>query len=346
MNTLTLHTNQRLLVDALIKKGASVRLLDAYEELIEVTYQGKKDFLLDRFSSKVPFHVVKMTADKHFAKSIFKENTILTPDGLVFTGNTIKQCLEYAQYIYPVVLKPNWGSHGDHVQVNIKNEQELQLCINQFIEQTSQNDAFIIEKYYPWKEYRLFITEKGGFAVVHRECASVIGDGKSTLKKLIEVENIYRKKLKESTPTSLCPIVIDKEVYRYLKEQNIEEKLDYIPKAGHQIFLRNESNLAKGGKAIDVTDTVHPSIHQLALNALLCFPHLPAAGLDLLCEDITSEINMVNYVIIEINSNPGLAMHTYPTEGISRNVTDLLLDVMFPQFFNDNTHHFKACKNK
>lgn len=328
-----LHTNQRLIAETLLSKGATLRLLDKHDELIEVTYNGKKDFLLDRFSSVVPYHVVKMSSDKHFAKKILRENGISTPEGEVFTNNTLYYALQYAKDKYPVVLKPNWGSHGDHVQVNIKNEHELQHAISFFVKNTSIKEPFIIEKYYPWREYRLFITAKEGFAVVHREWASITGNGSFTIEQLILEENEKRKILKANTATSICPIVIDNEVILYLQEQNINNGLNHIPLLGEKLFLRKESNLAKGGRAIDMTDTVHPSVKKLAYECLQSFPNLPVAGLDLLCEDVTQPLSKDNYVIIELNSNPGLAMHTYPSEGQSRNVTNLLLEVMFPNFF-------------
>lgn len=335
MDISSLHTNQRLLLLALEKYGATFRLLDSYEELIEISCNGKKDFLLDRFSSQVPYHVVKMSADKHFAKKLFSDNHISNPIGQIFTSHTSIEALNYASTIYPVVLKPNWGSHGDNVQVNIKDQAELEKAISLFISKTSSNEPFIIEKFYPWNEYRLFITNKNGFAVVHRQCASIIGDDILSIQELIKKENTHRIHLKNTVNTALCPIVIDSEVTKYLAEHNIHS-LDYIPQYNEQVFLRQESNLAKGGKAIDMTDITHPSIKQLAIQALTCFPGLPVAGLDLLCHDITQPISPDNYVIIEINSNPGLAMHTYPTEGQSRDVAQLLLDVMFPHLILNN----------
>lgn len=335
MDTSTLHTNQRLLIDALLKCGAQVRSLDAFEELIEVTYNGKKDFILDRFSSKAPYHVVKMSADKHFAKKIMKENGINVPEGKVFTGNTALDAIEYFEHNYPLVLKPNWGSHGDNVHVNINSKEQLKNSMKQFIDSTNINNPFILERFHPWKEYRLFITSKGGFAVIHREWASITGNGKNSIRELIEKENEYRIELKKKEPTSLCPIVIDNEVYKFLNEQDIKDGLSFIPLKNQKIFLRQESNLAKGGIAVDMTEEIHPSVKDLAIKTLSCFPGLPVAGLDLLCEDPTKELTCDNYVIIEINSNPGLAMHTYPTKGKSRDVAQLLLEVMFPDLLID-----------
>lgn len=328
-----LHTNQRLIVEALLKKGASISLLDSYEELLLVEYCGEKEFLMDRFSSQVPYHVVKMAADKFFTKNLFIQNNISTPKGAIFTYQNKAKALDYGHKNadFSLVLKPNWGSHGEHVKVDIQNQEDLALAIEEFKNETHVNEPFIIEQYYPWKEYRLFITSIGGFAVIHREWASIIGDGIHTIKQLIDKENNYRTQLKNQQPTSLCPIIIDNEMLRYIKKQQLS--LDSILLKSQKIYLRNESNLAKGGRAIDCTDIIHPSYKELALTALSCFPGLPCAGLDILIQDISQAFNPHNYVIIELNSSPGLAMHTYPTEGQSRNVADLLAQVMFPSWY-------------
>lgn len=329
-----LHTNQRLLVQELIQRGASFKIVDIDDELIEINFQGKTQFLLDRFSAVAPYHMVKISADKHLAKKILTSNGINTPEGGIFTGNNVEEALAYAKLIYPVVIKPNWGSHGNHIQVNLKTAQQLEAAIWYFISNNGHDEPFIIEKFFPWKEYRLFVTQAGGFAVVHREPASIVGDGFYTIMELIEKENKKRIKQKQNSYTSICPIVVDKEVIKTLEEQNIS--LNYIVPQAAKILLRFESNLAKGGRAIDMTDIIDSSFKDLALKCLNSFTGMPCMGLDLICKDIqnVNSINDNQYVIIEANSNPGLAMHTYPSSGKSRNVASLLADVMFPNSKN------------
>jgi cyanophycin synthetase len=332
-----LHTNQQLLVDELILRGATIRVIDLYDELLEISYKGKKDFLLDRFSSVVPFTTSKITADKHLSKSYLVENNISTPYGNVFTYNRKNEALIFAEDNYPLVLKPNWGSHGDHVVVNIRNKTELMDAMSFFSRNCGNESAFILEKFYDWNEYRLFITSQNGFAVIHREPASVIGNGVSNIKDLIAIENERRKILKQTENTSLCPIVLDEEVHKTLLKNGIHQQISYVPRYNEKVFLRKESNLAKGGLAIDYTDLVHPDIKKLAISTLKVFQGMPVAGLDLLCEDVTQPLKPENHVIIEVNSSPGLAMHTYPSIGKSRNVASLLADVMFPDLPSVNT---------
>lgn len=324
----SLHTNQKLLVIELQKRGADIKLISIEDELLEVNFKGKKEFLLDRFSSKAPFHMVKISADKHLAKEIMRSNGVKVPDGEIFTGHNIDAALKYAYGKYPLVLKPNWGSHGDGVQANILNAQELEIAIWQFVASRSKNDAFIIEKFFEGYEHRLFVTALQGFAVVQREPAKVIGDGIHTIEELALIENDKRKTIKEKQYSSLCSILIDSDVDRFLIKENIPEGIRYIPSNKETIYLRNQSNLAKGGIAIDMTDIADVTVKNMAFTALESFPGLPCLGLDLICTDITKPLNQ--YAVIEANSSPGLAMHMFPSIGQPRDVASMMADVMFP----------------
>ena len=324
-----MHTNQKLLVDYLISKGASYTVLDEYEELLEIKYKNKKDFLYDRFSSEVPFHSIKLTADKFFTKKILTSNNIATPEGNIFTSNTYYDALKFAEKIFPVVLKPNWGSHGDFVYVDINSTDELIKSLSLFYKEKDPNEPFIIEQFYPWPEYRLFITHLGDFAVINREWSFVLGDGKKSIQQLVHAENYYRKHLKETVNTSLCPIILDEEVFKFLHKNN--KSIDYVPKIDEKVYLRQESNLAKGGLSINTTEKMPQFFKELALNTLSCFPGLKLAGLDVLCNDIFSP--NPQYQILDINSNPGLTMHHYPAIGKAENVAKMVADVMFPNWF-------------
>lgn len=325
-----MHTNQKLLVDLLVAQGASYEVIDAYEELLEIKYKDKKDFLFDRFSSVMPFHCVKMTADKIFTKKILQKNNLSCPQGAIFTSHSYHEALLFAKDLFPVVLKPNWGSHGDFVVVDINSVKELEHTIFEFYKHHHENEPFIIEKFYPWQEYRLFITHLGGFAVIHREWSYIVGDGIHNIEELVKIENIRRQHLKATVNTSLCPIVIDSEVNKFLSKNN--KDLSYTPESNEKVYLRQESNLAKGGISINLTSKMPSFFKELAIKTLSSFPGLKIAGLDVLCPDIWSK--NPEYVILEVNSNPGLTMHHYPAIGLPENAAQLVCDVMFPQWFD------------
>ncbi|MDR0607623.1 MAG: hypothetical protein LBG52_04685 [Candidatus Peribacteria bacterium] len=80
----SLHTNQRLLIEELLKYGVEVFPIDLSIELIEARYKGHQEYILDRFCSNVPLVSAKMTADKILTKRVLQQHNIPTPKGEVF----------------------------------------------------------------------------------------------------------------------------------------------------------------------------------------------------------------------------------------------------------------------
>jgi len=322
-----LHTNQRLLVEELIKRGMQVEMIDAEIELLRIVRGGHSEYLLDRFNSVAPHNLVKLSADKYLTKKLLLEAGLNVPQGELFYGNQFEKAETYAKSIgFPVVIKPNWGSHGDCVYSNIQSSETLKEYIRDFSKKNSVDSPFLLERQFTGKEYRIFITSRGDFAVLHRDPAHVVGDGQHTI---LELATITSAKRTNRQNNSLCPIVLDKMSEDYLSMTN--RKLTDIPANNEKVYLRSTSNIAKGGVSSDATDIARSSAIDIAKRALEVFSSLPCVGIDLMTTDITKKQTKDNYVVLEVNSNPGLAMHMLPSIGKPRNVAKYLADVLFPQ---------------
>lgn len=329
LNPTTLHTNQRLLVEALLAKGAIITSVDSEIELLKINYLGREEYLFDRYFSFHPHNEMQMTSDKFLTKQLLQTHGIQVPMGNVFVHSQKSEAIEYAQCInYPVVLKPNTGSHGDHVYAPIFTQKELAKCIDLLVNACGKFAPFLIEEYFEAKEYRIFMTSKGSYAVLCRDPASVLGNGTLTIRELVDLESENRTQQKSKK--YLCPIALDSITESFLKLQGFTYSL--IPRKGTKIYLRAVSNLAKGGRSIDMTDKIHPSYIEIAKNVLSIFKGIPYLGIDLLSTDISSVANNNSYKIIEINCNPSFSMHTFPAVGKPRNVAlfvaDLILEWM------------------
>jgi len=321
-----LHTNQRLFVQELTSRGASVSAIDYGMELLEVHYDSKKEYLIDRTSHIVSYVPAILSADKHLTKDILNIAKISIPKGRLFSLDDIDDAIDFAESLnYAVVFKPNQGSHGLFVHSDIHNELDLKEAICTYFEQSDEDSLFLIEEYITGLENRIFITSKDDYAVLQREPAHVIGDGSHTIQELATTETDYQKKVKGS---ALCPIVIDETVGKFLSRQG--KTLETVPKKDEKIYLRLTSNLALGGISTDMTDVAHPSAIKIAQQALACFEGLPIIGVDFITPDITKDQNKTKYGIIEVNVNPGLSMHTMPAIGKAQPVPKYLADVMFP----------------
>ncbi|HAR64151.1 MAG: hypothetical protein DKM50_11705 [Candidatus Margulisiibacteriota bacterium] len=321
-----LHTNQRLLVQELKNRGITVVIVDQEIELLKATWGNHIEWLLDRYTSINQYNITKMASDKILAKKLLKAADLSVPEGKVFNPNEIKPAINYANQLgYPVVVKPNWGSHGGCVFIDIKNEAALLSSIHEILSELGAI-PFIIEKYFHGKEYRVFITKSGKYAVVHRDPAHVIGNGMLSIKELAERESNKRTNPRNTVHS---PIIIDQVAIDYLSAQNRD--LDYIPLLKEKIYLRNTTNVSMGGTCEDCTDIVHPSFIAIASKALKTMHGLPYAGIDILTKDASREQHHDSYTIVEINANPGFALHMKPGKGQPQNVAAYVADLIFPE---------------
>jgi cyanophycin synthetase len=322
-----MHSNQRLLVMELQARGVNVELLVPEIELLEATYKGHKEFLLDRDSSINPYPSSVISGDKYLTKLILQRAGISVVQGQQFSEETREDALVYAQHLgYPLVVKPCFGSHGDEVHTDLDNLCLVDTAITSVVNSIGPHRQFIVEKQYEGMECRVFITRNGDYAVLHRDPAHVIGNGNLTIKEL--ADNETKRRMNPRT-TALCPIALDEAVDQYLAR--FGKDLAYIPSVNEKVYLRHTSNVAKGATCEDYTDLVHPSVIEISRKVLEAFPGMPYAGIDFLSKDITKEQTPESYIIIEVNSVPGVHMHMRPGSGTSRNVARYIADMIFPE---------------
>ncbi len=322
---LELHTNQRLLIMEMQSRGINVDIIYKDIELIKAEYGKHIEWILDRDSSITPYSVSIICGDKYITKKILERNGISVPTGEKFLQNEWELSILYAKKIgFPVVVKPVFGSHGDNIYMDVENEIELKEIVkNVYVD--NLKTAFIIEKQFDGKEYRVFLTKEGDYAVLHREPAHVIGDGKHTISELIEIEN---EKRKERT-NCLCPIAVDEITRSYMKKNNISMK--DIPSKNEKVYLRHNSNVAKGGLCIDYTEKTHSSVIENCKKILHTFSGLSYVGIDYMSKDIESNQTEDMYNIVEVNTVPGIHMHMKPSEGKPRDVAKYMVDMIFPE---------------
>lgn len=322
---LELHTNQRLLINEMQSRGINVDIIYKEIELIKAEYGKHIEWILDRDSSITPYSVSIICGDKYITKRILEQNKISVPIGEKFLPNEWELSVLYARKIgFPVVIKPVFGSHGDNIYMDVNSETELKEIVKNVFA-NSLKTSFIVEKQFDGKEYRVFLTKEGKYAVLHREPAHVIGDGKNSIFQLIQKENEKRKE----RVNCLCPIAVDEITEIYMKKNNISMK--DIPAKNKKVYLRHNSNVAKGGLCIDYTDKVHSSVIDNCKKILETFSGLSYVGIDYMSKNIEVEQTEDMYNIVEVNTVPGIHMHMKPSEGKTRNVAKYMVDMIFPE---------------
>jgi cyanophycin synthetase len=316
---LKLHTNQRLLLEELLSRGVELTPIVKELELFEATYGNHTELILDRDTRIVSYAASVITSDK-------------SPKGAQFFFDQRDLAIQFAEALgWPVVLKPVAGSHGRGCTMGILSTETLEQVLDEFVAEFGSDRPFLIEAEAQGEEYRIFITERGKFAVLHRMPASVVGDGVNTIGALAKSESDRRMNPRINC---LCPISIDRTVERYLAAQGFS--LNSVPANGVKVTLRATSNLAQGGSCEDVTGIAHPQFVSIAAAILRIFPGLAYAGIDIVTKNISKNPNEERYAVLEVNSNPGIHMHMRPALGKAQNVAAYIADLIFPE----------TCKNE
>jgi cyanophycin synthetase len=313
---------------AMIKKEAEKRGIPVIKigdgSLLQLGYGKNSRKIQATLSDNSTCISVDVACNKTLAKSIMAEYGLPVPEGKVVSSEN--ELLQYCMTIgFPVVIKPNYGSHGIGVSINLRTPEE---ALNAYKIACEYEDTILVEKFIKGNHYRLLVVGDKMVAASLRLAAHVIGDGESTIEELIERENRENPLRGEDHEKPLTKIVVDKVVLAYLEKQR--KTLEYVPEKGETVFLRENDNLSTGGIAIDVTEEVHPENAKIAVMAAKVIG-LDIAGVDITVSDISIPLEKANGAIIEINAAPGIRMHHFPSKGQGRNVAGEIVNLLCPE---------------
>ncbi len=200
---------------------------------------------------------------------------------------------------YPVVVKPMIGHKGEGITVGVSSTDELLVA---FKKARSISRSVIVEQLIPGEDVRLLVVGRKLVAAAKRIPPQVAGDGKSTIDRLIAIENRRRRQ----RPGLALPIEIDSDLIHTLEGQR--HSLNTVLRENAVAQLRTVANWSQGGTATDLTDIVHPDNADMAVRAALA-AGIDVAGVDFITPDISRPYYEVGGAICEINYRPGLRVH-------------------------------------
>src|SRR5699024_4536972 len=219
---------------------------------------------------------------------------------------------------FPLVIKPTFGSLGKGVIVDIQTSDMLETSLQRVRHEMGYPDI-IVEQYLEGEDARIYVLDDRVLAATKRIPAHVIGDGKSSIKELIEAKNNDRK----DNPYLASKLIdIDADLTYYLEGQGYV--LDDVVPEGETIYVRGQSNVASGGDPIDITDQISSKEKEVAIRAAKAIPGFVHGGVDVL-------LNGEKISVIEINVTLDMCLHMFPTYGEPRNVPEGIIDYYFPE---------------
>lgn len=323
-----LELSTKILLQAAIKNGIKSKILDYVDNFILLENQfGKKEMVKQATKTSLDNYVSVLAMEsKKVTKFILESNNIQTPSGISIN---IKDDIDYDFLINTlpnnIVVKPNSTNFG--LGITILDETysitDLEKAISFAF---SYDENILIEQYISGLEYRFLVINGNVEAILHRKAAHIIGDGKNTIQRLIKIKN--SNPLRGVNYTSpLEKIKVDDQLNEILLEQELN--MSSVIDSGSIIYLRKTSNISTGGDSIDVTDSVHQSYKDIAVQSAKSL-NVNITGVDIIIEDITKPAKLTNHSIIELNFNPAIHIHTYPLIGSNRDIGTKIINALFP----------------
>ncbi len=292
------------------------------ESLVQLGYGKNQVRFRATMTDKTSSIAVDLASNKDETKRMLEEAAIPVAKGMcIIYESEIDEVIEKVGF--PLVFKPLDGNHGKGASINVKTLEEAKAA---FEHAKKYSRKIIVEKFIVGYDFRVLVINHRFIAAALREPAHVVGDGKSTIQQLIDLENKDPRR-GYGHENVLTEITIDRETHEQLAKLNFT--LDTVLKKGEHCYLKGTANLSTGGTSTDVTDIVHPH------NIFICerisrVIGLDICGIDIMASNLSEPLQVTGGVVLEVNAAPGFRMHLAPAKGLPRNVAAPVIDMLYP----------------
>ncbi|AVI50325.1 cyanophycin synthetase [Pukyongia salina] len=309
------------IVEEAASRGIPWIRLNKYS-LCQLGYGANQKRIQATVTSETSSIGVELACDKEDTKYLLEQAEVEVPRGdIISRESSLKDACDYVGY--PLVIKPIDGNHGRGITVDIQNYEEALVAFHAAKEVSRR---VIVEKFITGEDYRLLVINHILVAAAKRTPAHVIGDGKSTVRELVDKVNEDPRR-GYGHENVLTMITINDLTRTIIKDAGYTE--DSVLPEGERLILKDTANLSTGGTAEDVTDIVHPANVAMA-ERISKIIDLDICGIDVMTSDISQPLSETGGAVLEVNAGPGFRMHLAPTTGLPRNVAAPVVDKLFP----------------
>ena len=286
--------------------------------LVQLGYGSRQRRIWTAETDRTSAIAESISRDKDLTKSLLASCGVPVPEGV--TVKSPEDAWEAAEDIgLPVVVKPSDGNHGRGVFTNLTTREEIETA---FSVAQDEGSEVIVERFIPGNEHRLLVVGGRMVAASRGETAQVVGDGKSTVLELIELQLNSDPRRGNSEDHPLNRVRLDSAARLEVRRQGFEP--DGVPPEGKVVVIQRNGNVS-----IDCTAEVHPDTAEtVALAARIV--GLDIAGVDLVVEDVSKPLADQGGAIVEVNAGPGLLMHIKPAAGEPQPVGKAIVEHLFP----------------
>jgi GNAT-family acetyltransferase (TIGR03103 family) len=308
-----LNPYARIIVNEALRRGIGVDVTDAEGGFFRLTHGGRAVHCRESLSELTSAVAMSVCDDKRVSRRVVERAGVRVParaDAL--DAKTLATFLERHG---SVVVKPARGEQGNGVAVGLTTLDEIEAAIERAGRICPE---VFVEEEVAGMDLRLIVIDFRVVAAAIRKPATIIGDGSSTIARLIERQS--RRRAAATGGESTIPD--DAETARSIAAAGYDR--DSVLDQGVELQVRKTANLHTGGTIHDVTEMVHGQLIDAAIRVARAID-IPVVGVDFMVRDPREP----DYAFIEANERPGLANHEpQPT---AERFVDLLFPLSMPQ---------------
>jgi len=290
---------ERIWGEAAASVGATVERLAP--GTLELTRGGNRTRVRQQAVELDGPEALRVALDKTEAHRLLAAAGVTTPDNVEFSYGDWPPALTFLAG-GPCVIKPAAGTGGGHgTTAGIATPEELRrACLHA----AQRTDRLLVERQAPGAVYRLLLLDGELLDVVRSDPARLIGDGRSTVARLIRAENARR--VDAGGALGLGRLGIDLDLALTLGRQGLE--LSSVPAAGQEVAVRTITN-DNGAERCETY--AGPLAGQLVAEARAAADAvgLRLAGVDAITPDPARPLAEVGGAINEVNGTPGIHHH-------------------------------------
>ena len=318
-------TSTGAVVQAAIRRGIPALRLTEEANLFQLGWGSRQKRLQATITGATNSIAVGIASDKQLTKTLLEQAGVPVPGGATVTSES--EALRVARRLRgpacsSVCIKPLDANQGKGVTTNCATPEEVASA---FAHARKYGRHVIVEEHLAGRDYRVLVTGKKVAAASWRRPPHVTGDGRSSIRELVEIENRNPAR-GEGHTNILTKIPMDALAEQTLAKQGYS--LDTVLDSGVSADLRGNANLSTGGTAEDVTDLLPEETRNICIRAARTIG-LDIAGIDIVCQDISQPLREQRGGIIEVNAAPGIRMHQYPSRGTPRDAGAAIVDALF-----------------
>ena len=289
------------------RRGIRIEVIDASAPIFILRHGGRSVRCYNALTDHVGAVTFYMAQNKRLANTFLKLHGFSVPDQEPFTDMVAAE--RFLKRNRAVVVKPctQWGGRG--VSVAVRSAAELAEAIRKA---RRFEEEIILERCVSGVDYRLIFIDFRFVAAIRRRPATVLGNGRDSIRALINARNRVERR---RDPSHIIPR--DAETGRNLTALGLS--WETVPPEGKEVQVRLTSNYHTGGSIDVVTESVDPKLVAVAKCAVKAL-NVPVIGVDFLVNEENGD-----YWIIELS--PDLAIS--PPEG--EDVAKRFLDYLFPK---------------